>query len=75
MYVYSLQENVRDNPYKLWIDGYGDVSFMEQVDIYKNLCDSYALSATKDELEQMNECFTKAIELEINFWKIIYEEL
>ncbi len=75
LYIYSLQKSVTNNPYKAWIEGYGDKSFMEQVDIYKRICDSYACLATEQEREQMNECFTKAIELEINFWRIIYEEL
>ena len=61
-----------DNPYKAWIDCYGDPAFEESNKLAISICDDLAEAATPEIRRAMIAAFTEATNMEWLFWHTAY---
>lgn len=61
-----------DNPYKAWIDCYGDPAFEESNKLAISICDDLAEAATPEIRRAMTAAFTEATNMEWLFWHTAY---
>ncbi len=65
-------EAAPSNPYRLWIDTYGDETFGERVAKVIATADKMAASAAPADLDSMVQVFRRASQLEWMFWDSAY---
>lgn len=61
------------NPYKAWIDCYGDPAFETSNNLAISICDDLAAAATPEIREQMTRAFVQATRMEWMFWQSAYD--
>ena len=72
-YIIKNQNN-ENNPYQSWINTYADEEYENVVNDIIKICDSHALSASKEENENMLKVFHKASQMEYIFWESAYKK-
>ena len=60
------------NPYKAWIDCYGDPAFEESNKLAISICDDLAEAATPEIRRAMTDAFVEATNMEWLFWHTAY---
>lgn len=60
------------NPYKAWIDCYGDPTFEESNKLAISICDDLAEAATPEIRRAMTDAFVEATNMEWLFWHTAY---
>jgi len=73
-YILKNQQNRATNPYQSWIDTYASDEFAQAVAQAISIVDTYALSASAENLAKMEKVFTKTSKLEWMFWDSAYKE-
>ncbi|UTW62673.1 thiaminase II [bacterium SCSIO 12741] len=73
-YILANQSHEGDNPYQDWIDTYGGEEFANSVKQAVEITDKYAVTASPEKREKMNEAFEKASKLEWMFWDSAYHK-
>lgn len=63
------QQSSKNNPFRLWIEGYSNPYFIEDIEKYRAICDKYASSEIIK--RRMNRAFIEAAEYELKFWNQI----
>lgn len=61
------------NPYKAWIDCYGDPAFETSNNLAISICDDLAAATTPEIREQMTLAFAEATRMEWMFWHSAYD--
>lgn len=62
------------NPYREWIEEYGDTDYRGSVLKMVSVADSLAAAASPEELRRMDEAFLEALGFEFAFWNNGYEQ-
>ncbi|CAA6826479.1 MAG: Thiaminase II (EC involved in salvage of thiamin pyrimidine moiety [uncultured Sulfurovum sp.] len=73
-YVLANQGNKDNNPYQAWIDTYAGEEFAVSVAKAIEITNKYASTASKENLELMEEVFLKTSKLEWMFWDSAYKQ-
>ncbi|WP_114748368.1 thiaminase II [Pleomorphovibrio marinus] len=71
-YIYSNQENAKDNPYKEWIATYAGEEFASSVESAIQITDELADEASPSLKDKMTSAFVMASKLEWMFWDSAY---
>ncbi len=71
-YILKTQTNKGSNPYQAWIDTYASEEFALAVEQAINIVNTYALTASPENLKKMEEVFIKTSKLEWMFWDSAY---
>ena len=64
--------SVEGNPYREWIQEYGNEAFTEGVNAVLKLADAYAAAASEDVREEMTKAYIEATKFEYWFWDYGY---
>ena len=70
----SNQKNKKDNPYQNWIQTYGGEEFSKSVTQAIQITNNYALKASDETVQKMNNAFKKSSKLEWMFWESAYNK-
>lgn len=73
-YILKTQQNQGSNPYQAWINTYASEEFALAVKQAINIVDTYALTASPQDLAKMEEVFIKTSKLEWMFWDSAYKQ-
>lgn len=73
-YILKTQSNKGSNPYQAWIDTYASEEFALAVEQAINIVNTYALTASPENLAKMEEVFIKTSKLEWMFWDSAYKQ-
>jgi thiaminase/transcriptional activator TenA len=73
-YILANQKNRKDNPYQNWIDTYGGEEFSKSVTQAIQITNTYALKASDETVQKMNNAFEKSSKLEWMFWQSAYKQ-
>jgi thiaminase/transcriptional activator TenA len=73
-YIVANQKNKKDHPYQNWIDTYGGEEFSKSVMQAIQITNTYALKASDETLQKMNNAFEKSSKLEWMFWESAYKK-
>ncbi len=73
-HIYAQQKNVKDNPYKNWIDTYSGEEFATSVKQAIQITDQLASKASEQLQEEMLDAFEMATKLEWMFWESAYRQ-
>jgi len=73
-FILKTQTNKEKNPYQKWIDTYASEEFALAVKQAINIVETYALSASAENLAKMQEVFIKTSKLEWMFWDSAYKQ-
>ncbi len=73
-YILKRQSNKGSNPYQAWIDTYASEEFALAVEQAINIVNTYALTASPENLAKMEEVFIKTSKLEWMFWDSAYKQ-
>ncbi len=73
-YILKTQKNKDSNPYQKWIDTYASDEFALAVEQAIEIVDTYALTASPENLAKMEEVFIKTSQLEWMFWDSAYKQ-
>jgi thiaminase (transcriptional activator TenA) len=73
-FILKTQENKGTNPYQAWIDTYASDEFALAVKQAIQIVDTYALTASPENLAKMEEVFIKTSQLEWMFWDSAYKQ-
>jgi len=71
-YILAHQDNNADNPYQSWIDTYASDEFAAAVQQAIDITNTYAQTASPQNLAMMEEVFIKTSQLEWMFWDSAY---
>lgn len=64
--------SLEGNPYRSWIETYGDENFAESNRLAIEICDQLATAATAEVREKMTQAFLMATRMEWMFWNSAY---
>lgn len=73
-YILKMQKEGEENPYQSWIDTYASDEFALAVKQVISIANKYALTASSESLEKMEEVFIKTSQLEWMFWDSAYKQ-
>ena len=73
-FILKMQENRDANPYQSWIDTYASDEFALAVQQAIDITNSYARTASPENLAKMEEVFIKTSQLEWMFWDSAYKQ-
>jgi thiaminase/transcriptional activator TenA len=73
-YILANQKNKKDNPYQNWIQTYGGEEFSKSVTQAIQITNNYALKASDETVQKMNNAFEKSSKLEWMFWESAYKK-
>jgi thiaminase/transcriptional activator TenA len=73
-YILANQKNKKDNPYQNWIQTYGGEEFSKSVMQAIQITNNYALKASDETVQKMNNAFKKSSKLEWMFWESAYNK-
>jgi len=73
-YILKTQQNKGENPYQAWIDTYASDEFALAVEQAINIVNTYALTASPQNLAKMEEVFIKTSKLEWMFWDSAHKQ-
>lgn len=73
-YILQTQQNKDSNPYQSWIETYASDAFAQAVKQAINIVNTYALTASPQNLAKMEEVFIKTSKLEWMFWDSAYKQ-
>ena len=73
-FILKNQQNKDSNPYQAWIATYASDEFALAVEQAINIVNTYALTASPENLEKMEEVFIKTSKLEWMFWDSAYKQ-
>ncbi len=73
-FILKTQENKDSNPYQAWIDTYASDEFALAVEQAIKIVNTYALTASAQNLAKMEEVFIKTSQLEWMFWDSAYQQ-
>ena len=73
-FILKTQTNKGSNPYQSWIDTYASEEFALAVERAINIVNTYALTASPENLAKMQEVFIKTSKLEWMFWDSAYKQ-
>ncbi|MDF1875548.1 thiaminase II [Sulfurimonas sp. SAG-AH-194-I05] len=73
-FILKTQKNEDANPYQSWIETYASDAFAEAVKQAIRIVDTYALTASPQNLAKMEEVFIKTSKLEWMFWDSAYKQ-
>lgn len=72
--ILKMQGNRGSNPYQSWIDTYASEAFAAAVKKAIDIANTYALTASPENLAKMEEAFIKTSKLEWMFWDSAYQQ-
>ncbi|CAA6828586.1 MAG: Thiaminase II (EC [uncultured Sulfurovum sp.] len=73
-YILKTQDKNVSNAYQSWIDTYASDEFAAAVQQAIDITNTYALTASSENLTKMNEAFIKTSKLEWMFWDSAYQQ-
>ena len=73
-FILKNQDNNGSNPYQSWIDTYASDEFAAVVQKAIDITNTYALTASPENLAKMEEVFIKTSQLEWMFWDSAYKQ-
>ena len=73
-FILKNQQNKDSNPYQAWIATYASDEFALAVEQAINIVNTYALTASPENLVKMEEVFIKTSKLEWMFWDSAYKQ-
>lgn len=73
-FILRMQSKEINNPYQSWIDTYASDEFAHAVQKAIDIANSYALTASPENLAMMEEVFIKTSQLEYMFWDSAYKQ-
>ena len=73
-FILKMQGNRGSNPYQSWIDTYASDEFAAAVEKAIEIANTYALTASPENLAKMEEAFIKTSKLEYMFWDSAYQK-
>lgn len=73
-HISAQQTNKKNNPYQTWIDTYASDEFAAVVQQAIDIANTYALTASAENLAKMEEVFIKTSQLEWMFWDSAYQQ-
>ncbi len=73
-FILKMQGNRGSNPYQAWIDTYASEEFAAAVEKAIDIANTYALTASPENLAKMEEAFLKTSKLEYMFWDSAYAQ-
>ncbi len=73
-HIFTQQTNNENNPYQTWIDTYASDEFAAAVQQAIDIANTYALTASPENLAKMEEAFIKTSKLEYMFWDSAYKQ-
>lgn len=73
-FIYNMQGNRGSNPYQAWIDTYASEEFATAVEKAIEIANTYAKTASPENLAKMEEAFMKTSKLEYMFWDSAYQQ-
>lgn len=73
-FILKMQDNQGSNPYQSWIDTYASDEFAAVVQQAIDIANTYALTASPENLAKMEEAFIKTSKLEWMFWDSAYKQ-
>ena len=73
-HIFTQQTNKENNPYQTWIDTYASEEFTAVVQQAIDIANTYALTASPENLAKMEEAFIKTSKLEYMFWDSAYQQ-
>lgn len=73
-FILATQNNKASNPYQEWIDTYASDEFSEAVKRAIHIANTYALTASPQNLAKMEEVFIKTSKLEWMFWDSAFKQ-
>jgi thiaminase/transcriptional activator TenA len=73
-YILANQKNKKDNPYQNWIHTYGGEEFSKSVTQAIQITNNYAMKASDETVQKMNNAFEKSSKLEWMFWESAYKK-
>ena len=73
-FILTAQENKDSNPYQAWIETYASDEFAQAVEQAIDIVNTYALTASAENLAKMEEVFIKTSKLEWMFWDSAYKQ-
>lgn len=73
-FILQTQTNKDSNPYQAWIDTYASDEFALAVEQAKEIVNTYALTASPQNLAKMEEVFIKTSQLEWMFWDSAHKQ-
>jgi thiaminase/transcriptional activator TenA len=73
-YILANQKNKKDNPYQNWIHTYGGEEFAKSVTQAIQITNNYAMKASDETVQKMNNAFEKSSKLEWMFWESAYKK-
>ncbi|MEA2048088.1 MAG: thiaminase II [Campylobacterota bacterium] len=73
-FIVKMQGNRGSNPYQSWIETYASDEFADAVQQAIDIANTYALTASPENLAKMEEAFLKTSKLEYMFWDSAYQQ-
>ena len=73
-FILKMQGNRGSNPYQSWIDTYASEEFAVAVQQAIDIANTYARTASPENLAKMEEAFIKTSKLEYMFWDSAYQK-
>jgi len=73
-FIVKMQNNHGSNPYQSWIETYASDEFADAVQQAIDIANTYALTASPENLAKMEEAFLKTSKLEYMFWDSAYQQ-
>ncbi len=73
-FILRMQSNKGSNSYQSWIDTYASDEFAEAVAKAIDIANTYALTASPENLAKMEEVFIKTSQLEYLFWDSAHKQ-